>query len=222
MDTQTSTSKKKGILDFFIERGPEPKSTPQSQTTPPVQQQPTSYSGYVTPTVGADPAIRQALENAIKTNQIEGFDYLKFKASLDSMKAVIPDEVQRYRAAFAMIQSMGVTKDKLLATGEGYLAVLDKQSDKFEEVLKAQVKKTVTADQEKINTLEAAIKDKQASIQKLADEVAVANKNLLDLNSQVADAKASIEHDRARFTATKDQFSQEIKSDLDKIKNYLQ
>ena len=57
------------------------------------------------------------LLKAIEANNLEGFDYLEFKQSLQSLTKVEMDEVTRYQSALAMAKTMGANKKSLVSSG---------------------------------------------------------------------------------------------------------
>lgn len=72
----------------------------------------------------SDPKFVELLLKAIESNNIEGFDYLEYKNSLRSIENVIPDEGVRFKSAFEMAKTMGMTKAKLVESANHYLGVL--------------------------------------------------------------------------------------------------
>ena len=50
------------------------------------------------------------LLKAIDNQNMEGFDYLEYKQSLQSLSKMDMDESTRYKSAFAMAKTMGATK----------------------------------------------------------------------------------------------------------------
>ena len=116
--------------------GPTSKNTPRSTgSAPPAAGTTTNRSagsGKVTE------KFSQILFGAMEKNNIDGFDYLEYRQSLQSLKKMNMDESTRYKSAYAMAQTMGASPDYLVKTAQHYLDVLKKEEDKFETALKNQ------------------------------------------------------------------------------------
>ena len=74
-----------------------PVSTPHEPISPVVSQ-----SGK-----NVDPKFIDILMKAIEENNLEGFDYLEFKSSLQSLAKMSMDDATRYQSAMAMAKSVG-------------------------------------------------------------------------------------------------------------------
>ena len=86
---------------------------------------------YDTPAGKADQKFIDILLNAIDKNNLEGFDYLEYKTSLQGLDSMSMDEATRYKSAFVMAKTMGVTPTKLLSSAKHYVGVLNKEEKKF-------------------------------------------------------------------------------------------
>lgn len=67
---------------------------------------------------------------------LPGPDYYEFSKMIDVMQA-IPDEKARYSAAFAGLQVQGMDKQKLLASTQQYLQILDDDATTFHHTVSA-------------------------------------------------------------------------------------
>ena len=81
------------------------------------------------------------LFGAMEKNDQEGFDYLEFKQSLQNLAKMPMDEATRFKSAFAMAQTMGVTPDLLVKSAEFYIQVLDGEKNLFPDCGSATVPK---------------------------------------------------------------------------------
>ena len=57
---------------------------------------------------------------------MEGFDYLEYKQSLQSLEKMNMDNQTRYQSAFAMAQTMGAKAKNLIDSAQYYLKVMQK------------------------------------------------------------------------------------------------
>ena len=161
------------------------------------------------------------LLKAIEENNIDEFDYIEFKQSVQSLNKVESDEGQRFRNAFAMANAMGLTKNKLFSSAKHYVKVLDKEEKKFSEAFEAQKNKQVSDREAKSEHLEQSIKSKQEQILKLQEEIEVENKQLSSIESDISKALAKVESTKDGFYAAYNMVLQQIKDDLDKISSYI-
>lgn len=220
------TEKKKGFLSSLLfEDVPEPiKATvvPVAPTTAGV----TNTSIMATPPVSTissgqvDQDIIKQLMKVVEDNNVEGYDYFEFRSAIENMKAVIPDEVSRFKAAFAAVSSI-VSADKLKATAEFYLSKLDDHKTAFEGFSKKLSQEKVEGKEAKAKSMEQDIINLQTQITKINENIAKlqADKNTLLIES--ATEKVKIEAIRTNFMTSFDKFVGDIKADIQKITSYL-
>lgn len=133
---------------FIVE---EEGSISSSQTTEAIQNQENIQESTAPVSTPSDPVVQmstQAVKNvdpkfidilmkAIEENNLEGFDYLEFKSSLQSLAKMSMDDATRYQSAMAMAKTLGASPDKILQSANHYLAVLKKKVTNFSKLLKA-------------------------------------------------------------------------------------
>jgi len=167
------------------------------------------------------PELTEVLFKAMEQNNIEGFDYLEFKQSLNSLKKMPMDDQTRYQSAFAMAQTMGVTVERLLQTGQHYLDVLKQEEQKFEAAVNNQKAKQIGEKEQQILKLEEAIKAKAAQIKQLTVEIEADQTKAKQMKQEMTEASVKVETTRSNFVASYEALVQQIRSDLDNIKNFL-
>ena len=120
---KTATAKKKQVAA--------PKSTRQKakDPSPAISPSPEGHPGKITG------KFVDILFKAMEKNNIDGFDYLEYKQSLNSLKKMPMDEATRYQSAFAMAQTMGANPQMLATTAQHYIDVLRKEEEAFENAL---------------------------------------------------------------------------------------
>lgn len=161
------------------------------------------------------------LLNAMNKENLDGVDYLEFKQSLKSLDGVIEEEETKFKSAFAMGKTMGLSKDKLLKSGQHYMDVLEKEKQKFQ----------VTYDKRKAEQ----IQHKEEGITKLTKGIEARKKQILALQKEIekyeaalAKEKSSINVSHGKLVATKGAFDasydyivSKIKTDFENIKKYI-
>ncbi len=186
-----------------------------ANTTNPAAPPPSAGAGK------AMPELTEVLFKAMEQNNIEGFDYLEFKQSLNSLKKMPMDDQTRYQSAFAMAQTMGVTVERLLQTGQHYLDVLKQEEQKFEVAVNNQKARQIGEKGQQITKMEEAIKAKAEQIKQLTLEIEADQVKATQLKQELSEATVKVEATRSNFMASSEALVQQIRSDLDNIKNFL-
>lgn len=210
----------KNIKSWFIieEEEPKkeaPKQAPKEQAKPVVENQATSAASQV------NQDFLDILFKAMEDNNLNGFDYLEFKKSLQSLKKMEMDEATRYQSAFAMAQTMGATPEKLVQTAEHYLNVLQTEESKFQKAAANQQEKSIGSKEQEINQLEITIKTKAEQIKQLTQEIEQHREQTELLKKEIADASIKVETTRNNFVASYNALAGQITTDIENIKKFL-
>jgi len=161
------------------------------------------------------------LLKAIEANNLEGFDYLEFKQSLQSLAKMDMDEVTRYQSALAMAKTMGADKKSLVSSGKHYLKVLQQEQQKFMQAHQSQQSKQVGDRENKIKQLENLIKEKNQKIAALQKEIEADKKSLETEKATINKAVAKVSATKDGFLAAFNQVSKQIEKDIAKIQQHL-
>lgn len=159
----------------------------------------------------------QALDEA----NLEGFDYLEYKQSLQSIDDMNMDEATMYKSSLAMAKTMGGTPEKLISSAQHYIGVLQKEEKKFQDALTNQQQKVVSGRQQNIAKMEETIAAKEARIEELKAEI-IKNKEALDATKKAAENDASKIHlTKTGFYAAYHIVVDQIKADLEKMQKHF-
>ena len=154
------------------------------------------------------------MEDANATNPVfKGTDFKEFidsKADLDA----ITDEPAKYRTAFNVLKRTGLSKDRLVSTGQEYIKVIQHDIDAFENAYAQQYKADV-------ENKEALLQQKAQELQALTGKIAILNKDMEQLSTQVAQSKERLGANKAAFVQAGEAKKKEIKSELEKIEQYF-
>lgn len=167
-----------------------------------------------TPTPVVDDSIAKALEQSLQDNKLSGFDYLKFVAATEEMKAYNTPEDTRFKMAFSTAKQLGLDKDSLIKSGEHYLSVLKQDEAEFKSECTQHEKKEITAKETKLADLEA-------KIIALTEQANKAKEDHTALTEEVQEKKASLESRRTAFESTLQSFVDAIEANIAKINKYL-
>ncbi|MBK9735772.1 MAG: hypothetical protein IPO92_12710 [Saprospiraceae bacterium] len=168
-----------------------------------------------------DPKFTELLLKAIESNNQDGFDYLEYKNSIKSIENVIPDEGMRYKSAFEMAKTMGLTKEKLVQSAKHYLQVLSSEDQKFKEALENQKAKQIQGRADQIQSFEKSITEKQQMIEKFSQEIESAKKQLETFKGEINEAIVKIDMTNQQFVSSYNLVYGQVSADVEKINQNL-
>lgn len=169
----------------------------------------------------ADSRFTNILLEAMEKANIEGFDYLEYKKSLQSLAKMPMDEKTRYQSAFAMAQTMGVTPQRLLDTAQHYIRVLEQEESKFEEALNAQQQKQIGSKQQEMEQLNRLVQQKAEQIKKLTQEIEQHQKQHERIQNEIKEASVKIETTKNDFIASFNIVVSQIHEDVKNMEAFL-
>lgn len=161
------------------------------------------------------------LFGAIEANDLEGFDYLEYKESLQSLSKMSMDEATMYKSAFAMAQTMGATPKKLIDSVQHYKNVLAKEEAKFAQALDNQKVKQIHEEEKKVVQLQKNIKARQQQIEEIQKQIKLDEDALAKTQQGLEGAAAKINATKANFMASYQLITQQLNADVEKMKTYL-
>jgi chromosome segregation ATPase len=164
----------------------------------------------------------RALIRALKSKHNDStFDYIKFKQSVEALKNLDMDVATAYKSAFATAMTMGLTKDTLLKSANGYAQVLEYEKESFAQALKGQIDEKIQGRREEVNKLAQKIEDHKRKIQELEREISIFQNRIDNVDQDVESANAKIEETKAKFLEAYDVLNTHITEDIDLIKEYI-
>lgn len=154
------------------------------------------------------------IDDANLTNTFfQGTDYKEFvdsKVDIDD----ITDENIRYTTAFNVLKSTGLTKDRLLSTGQEYLNLIGRDLNAFQSAHNQKYQKEVG--------------QKEQVIQKKAEELQVLSQRINALKSEINQLTQDITLTKDKLNTIKNSFllagekkQNEIQTELQKIAQYF-
>lgn len=169
----------------------------------------------------ADTKSTNALVKAIKEGATDGFDYLRFKSSIKSMRELDMTEMQSFKSAFTTAQTIGITKDKLVKSASYYKNILGKELEKFGGALKKQYKQRVTDGQEKAKQLEKKKVETANKIKALQKELDGYDSHISQLMKLAEKENEKIVAARKRFLEAHTEIKNSIEADIKLMQEYL-
>jgi hypothetical protein len=154
------------------------------------------------------------IDDANLTNPLfKGSDFKEFvdgKLDIDD----IADEAIKYRTAFNVLKSTGLTKEKLFSTGQEYLNIIGRDLNNFQSAHANQYNKEV--------------KQKEIQIQKKTEELQVLSQRMNALKSEINGLTQDINLTKDKLNITKNSFllagekkQAEIQAELEKIAQFF-
>ena len=161
------------------------------------------------------------LENAIVKQSQPGFDYLKFKQSVNQLGSLNLDTTTSLKSAFATASTMGVTKDALIQSARHYLTILGNEKKQFDQALNNQVQQRIASRKEELQKLQQQIEDHKKEISRLEKQIVEFQQKIVRSDEEVNDAKNSIDQTKGKFETTYQQFVSAIERDMTAIQQHL-
>lgn len=154
------------------------------------------------------------IDEANRTNPyFQGTDFKEFidsKIDIDD----IQDEGLKYRTAYNVLKSTGLTREKLLATGQEYLNIVGRDLNAFQG---AHAQKY----QKEVGTKEQSIQKKAAELQALAQRMNQLKAEINTLTQEVNLTKEKLDTTKNSFLLAGERKQVEIQTELQKIASYF-
>ncbi len=211
----------KTLKGLFVVQTPTEEETTENNTTGKSETPANNTSSSTAPAGKASEKFYDILLASMEANNQEGFDYLEYKKSLQTLSKMPMDEQTRYFSAFAAAQAMGVTSQKLTDSANFYLKVLASEDAKFQESVNAQRQKQIGNKEKAIADMDATIKAKAEQITKLTQEIQAHQTDMEKMKAEISDAVIKIETTLSDFHATFDELTAQISKDVENMGKYL-
>ena len=168
-----------------------------------------------------DKKASQFLSAAMEENGSSGFDYLKFKQSIDAMLKLELDEETAFKSAFITAKTMGVTKAGLVKSAKQYLDILMKEKSKFDEALQKRVEEHVASKSKEVDDLKHQIENMRTKIAEMEARIGEFEQKIASADQDVEKERKKIEETQQKFEGTFNSFVTIIQGDLDNIAEYI-
>ena len=148
-----------------------------------------------------------------KSPMFQGTDFKEFIDSKIDVEA-IADEDMRYKTAFNVLKRTGLTKEKLVTTGQEYIKLIDQDLKGFTDAYNQQYKADV-------ETQEQLLQRKAEELQALNDKISALNQEMKQMSEQVVQNKEKLSLNKNAFISAGEEKKNEIQMELQKINQYF-
>lgn len=183
----------------------------------PVQVQPAPRAA-IPPNTRILPEHQQYFENLMEDANAKNpiFQGTDFKEFIDSKIDVdaIADEPTKYRTAFNVLKRTGLTRERLLSTGQEYINIIGREMNAFQSAHSQQYQKDV-------KQKELLLQKKAEELKALNDRIAALNQEIGKLSQEVVQTKDTLNAAKNSFLLAGENKQQEINSELQKIAQYF-
>jgi uncharacterized protein (DUF3084 family) len=214
---------------IFVVTEPSDAKPAAKSTAAPIQQAPannaTSAPSAAPPIAPVDGSVSdrfvELLSKALEANNRAGFDYFEFRQSLVNLGKMAMDETTRFKSAFAMAQTMHVSKEQLIESAQYYIQILNGEQAKFKEAHTQQRAKAIGSREQEVQNLENAVQQKTQQIAELTRQIEEHKQQSERLRQEIKESTIKIESTNADFEATFSTIVAQLQEDVVKIKQYL-
>jgi hypothetical protein len=203
-----------GIGSLFFKTVEVPNTSKPQQAQPIVQQ----TQGIIGQ---EDSAIKEQLLSALEKANLPGYDYFEFIKAVEAQASLIPSEATRFQASFAAAATMNVKVETLSSSAAHYLSVLSKSEQDFLTALEGHSNKSILGKEDEIKQLDMDMSKMVEQIKTLNDQINKLQESKTALTNELSKNKAEAERVKTNFYTTLNVISGKIKSDIEKIKTYL-
>jgi len=161
------------------------------------------------------------LTRALDRSNLQGFDYLEFKQSLNSLKKMNMDDETAIKSAFATASTVGLTKDKLVQTARHYQQIIDKEKAQFDEALQNQVREKIAGKKAEVDRLKKQIEASTKKIAEIEAGIKKSQSTIDNADQDIKEAQDKIDTTKSNFENTYQSILGVIAADIDRFNQYL-
>lgn len=148
-----------------------------------------------------------------KNPLFQGTDFKEFIDSKIDVEA-IGDEGMRYKTAFNVLKRTGLTKERLVTTGQEYIKLIQQDLKGFADAYNQQYKTEV-------EQREQLLQKKTEELQALNAKISALNQDMKQLSQQIVENKEKLDTNKNAFINAGEEKKKEIENELQKIHQYF-
>lgn len=168
-----------------------------------------------------DPKSISFLVKALEKANTPGFDYLEFKEALAAQSKLGIDDATAFKSTFATASTIGLDKDKLVASTQHYLSVLKDQKKLFDQAVEKRLEEKVRLKEKENQELASKVTAYKNKIVEINQRLTQVNQKIKENSEGIAKEKEKIEETKNDFEKALNGILQQIEEDLNNIENWL-
>lgn len=154
------------------------------------------------------------IEDANAKNPVfQGTDFKEFIDSKIDVEAITDEEI-RYRTAFNVLKRTGLTKERLISTGQEYINLIERDLKGFNDAFVQQYKTEV-------EQKERLLQKKAEELHALNEKIAALNKEMKQMSQEIIQSKDKLNSNKNSFLLAGENKKTELKAELQKINQYF-
>lgn len=162
-----------------------------------------------------------ALMKALEKKNLEGFDYLEFKQSVDRLTEIGMDLDTAINSAFITGNSVGLTKEKLVKTAGYYADVLQDEKAQFMRSLEKHLVDNVEGKAKQTGELKKKIANWESKIGQLREQIDAARTQIDSSDAEIDAARSKAEENQRGFDDALAVITQTIEEDVANINRVI-
>lgn len=194
-----------GIVGVEFDEKPNVVVEPTKPLEEVVKVETTAPLAPVAPTVLSENDLEyiKMLESALKeASNATPSNFYKFRLIVDSLTSIMPDEMSRFKAAWATASATSeLTVANLIASADEFINILDEESKSFEDGVNNAIIAKVTSRQAEVDKITADKMEKLTQITRLTEEMNVLTEQELAIKNEMESAKSNIEIKKNNFAS---------------------
>jgi len=208
--------------DLFIKpaekKEQEEKLTPIKENAAQVSQnfsQPQNFTG------GIDQSLIAKMDTIFEQSNQPGPDLYEFISSIKKMEGKPIDEKTKFETVFDAMSTMGLTKQRLIESGQYYMGVFSEVKQEFEKEYNSTLQNTVT----NLNAQAESVMQENGALQKQIEEL---NKKISEnltksqqLRTEAATNESRLMQSKISFESTHNTFVNGVQKYVDGVNAYL-
>lgn len=164
----------------------------------------------------------QILAEVIEKNDQPGFDYLEYKKAVQSIARLKHlDEPAQFKTAFAAAEALKVKPEGLIDSARKYISILEMEQTSFNQTASQFLQNQIKSKESESTELKRSISEKENQLEQLHRELEAHRSRLLAIETELSGAKAKVDANHAGFSKAYEQLVGQIRSDIQKMEQYL-
>lgn len=164
---------------------------------------------------GTDKKSLQFILQALEKSNLEGFDYIEFIQAVERLKKLPMEESLAIRSAYSTVNTVGLTKERLLESAKYYLEVLGKEKKVFEQTVEDRRLVKIERQKKRIEALEKEVRELREKIKEMEDKIET-------YRMEQENIQLNLHHEDEKITLTENAFESTITAVMGRIEKDIQ